>query len=61
MNYHAVRAIYTFEMARMWRTLLQSIISPVLSTSLYFVVFGTAKPAISAMRQGSSPTTSAFM
>nr|WP_297353991.1 ABC transporter permease [uncultured Caldimonas sp.] len=42
MNLHAVRAIYRFEMARTWRTLLQSIVSPVLSTSLYFVVFGAA-------------------
>ena len=42
MNVHAVRAIYTFEMARTFRTLTQSIISPVLSTSLYFVVFGAA-------------------
>jgi ABC-2 type transport system permease protein len=42
MNYQAVRAIYTFEMARTARTLLQSIVSPVLSTSLYFVVFGAA-------------------
>ena len=42
MNYHAIRAIYTFEMARTWRTLLQSIVSPVISTSLYFVVFGAA-------------------
>jgi ABC-2 type transport system permease protein len=42
MNIHAVRAIYKFEMARTWRTLLQSIISPVISTSLYFVVFGAA-------------------
>ena len=42
MNVHAVRAIYTFEMARTWRTLFQSIISPVISTSLYFVVFGAA-------------------
>ena len=42
MNVHAVRAIYMFEMARTWRTLLQSIISPVISTSLYFVVFGAA-------------------
>jgi ABC-2 type transport system permease protein len=42
MNLHAVRAIYGFEMARTWRTLTQSIISPVLSTSLYFVVFGAA-------------------
>ena len=41
-NWHAVRAIYKFEMARTWRTLMQSIISPVISTSLYFVVFGAA-------------------
>lgn len=42
MNWRAVRAIYFFEMARAGRTLLQSIVSPVLSTSLYFVVFGSA-------------------
>jgi ABC-2 type transport system permease protein len=42
MNVHAIRAIYRFEMARTWRTLLQSIVSPVISTSLYFVVFGAA-------------------
>ena len=42
MNLHAIRAIYLFELARTWRTLLQSIVSPVLSTSLYFVVFGSA-------------------
>ncbi|MDN5697185.1 MAG: ABC transporter permease [Rubrobacter sp.] len=42
MNVHAIRAIYKFEMARTWRTLLQSIITPVVSTSLYFVVFGAA-------------------
>jgi ABC-2 type transport system permease protein len=42
MNIHAVRSIYMFEMARTWRTLMQSILSPVLSTSLYFVVFGAA-------------------
>ena len=42
MNFHAIRAIYTFEMARTFRTLLQSIVSPVISTSLYFVVFGSA-------------------
>jgi ABC-2 type transport system permease protein len=42
MNLLAVRAIYTFEMARTGRTLLQSIVSPVISTSLYFVVFGAA-------------------
>jgi ABC-2 type transport system permease protein len=42
MNVHAIRAIYHFEMARTWRTLLQSIVAPVISTSLYFVVFGAA-------------------
>jgi ABC-2 type transport system permease protein len=42
VNVHAVRAIYHFEMARTFRTLMQSIASPVLSTSLYFVVFGAA-------------------
>ena len=42
MNWRAVAAIYKFEMARFWRTLLQSIVSPVISTSLYFVVFGAA-------------------
>ncbi|EAQ36446.1 ABC transporter, inner membrane subunit [Nitrobacter sp. Nb-311A] len=42
MNFGAVQAIYKFEMARTWRTLLQSIVSPVVSTSLYFVVFGAA-------------------
>jgi ABC-2 type transport system permease protein len=42
MNLHAVSAIYRFEMARMGRTIFQSIVSPVISTSLYFVVFGAA-------------------
>jgi ABC-2 type transport system permease protein len=42
MNLRAVRAIYVFEMARTGRTLLQSIVSPVIATSLYFVVFGAA-------------------
>jgi ABC-2 type transport system permease protein len=42
MNLYAIRAIYYFEMARTFRTLMQSIASPVLSTSLYFVVFGAA-------------------
>jgi ABC-2 type transport system permease protein len=42
MNAHAMRAIYRFEMARTGRTLMQSIIAPVISTSLYFVVFGAA-------------------
>ena len=42
MNFHAIRAIYVFEMARTGRTILQSIVTPVISTSLYFVVFGAA-------------------
>jgi ABC-2 type transport system permease protein len=42
MNIYAIRALYQFEMARTWRTLMQSIASPVISTSLYFVVFGAA-------------------
>jgi ABC-2 type transport system permease protein len=42
MNLYAIRAIYVFELARTWRTLLQSIASPVISTSLYFIVFGAA-------------------
>ena len=42
MNVHAIRAIFNFEMARTRRTLLQSVIAPVISTSLYFVVFGAA-------------------
>jgi ABC-2 type transport system permease protein len=42
INFHGMRAIYKFELARTWRTLVQSIVSPVVSTSLYFVVFGSA-------------------
>jgi len=42
MNWPAVKAIYGFEMARAWRTVMQSIFSPVMSTSLYFIVFGAA-------------------
>ena len=42
MNVHAIRAIYGFELSRTWRTIFQSIASPVLSTSLYFIVFGAA-------------------
>jgi ABC-2 type transport system permease protein len=41
-NFHAIKAIYRYEMARMFRTAVQSIIAPVLSTSLYFVIFGAA-------------------
>lgn len=42
MNWQAIRAIYVYEMTRFFRTMLQSFISPVISTSLYFVVFGAA-------------------
>lgn len=42
MNLYAIKAIYVFELARTWRTLMQSIASPVISTSLYFIVFGSA-------------------
>ncbi len=42
MNFYAVKAIYLFEMTRFWRTFWQSLISPVVSTSLYFIVFGSA-------------------
>ena len=42
MNFPAIKAIYKFEMARMFRTVVQSIVAPVLSTSLYFVIFGAA-------------------
>ena len=42
MNLHAIKAIYRYEMARMFRTAVQSIVAPVLSTSLYFVIFGAA-------------------
>src|SRR6202795_1929738 len=56
MNIHAICAIYTFEMARTRRSLMRSIISPVLSTSLYFVVFGGAIgsriPQIGGVRYG---------
>ncbi|MFB3058129.1 MAG: sugar ABC transporter permease, partial [Gammaproteobacteria bacterium] len=40
MNFQAIKVIYKFEMLRAWNTLLQTIASPVISTSLYFVVFG---------------------
>jgi ABC-2 type transport system permease protein len=54
MNLHAVRAIYRFEMARTGRTIWQSIVSPVLSTSLYFVVFGAAIGGAISQMQGVS-------
>ena len=56
MNLHAIKAIFRFEMARTRRTLMQSIISPVLSTALYFIVFGSAigsrMPAIDGVSYG---------
>lgn len=52
MNIHAIRAIYVFELARTWRTLLQSIATPVISTSLYFIVFGSAIGSRMAMIDG---------
>ncbi len=42
MNLHAIRAIYQFELARAWRTIGQTIAAPLISTSLYFIVFGAA-------------------
>ncbi len=54
MNFHAIQAIYHFEMARAFRTLWQSIVSPVISTSLYFVVFGAAIGAHMAQMGGVS-------
>ena len=42
INFHAIRVIYKYEMLRAWETLLQSFASPVISTALYFVVFGSA-------------------
>ncbi|MGO4571625.1 ABC transporter permease [Microvirga sp. 2TAF3] len=54
MNFYAIKAIYIFELARTWRTLLQSIASPVISTSLYFIVFGSAIGARIAQIDGVS-------
>jgi ABC-2 type transport system permease protein len=54
MNFYAIRAIYLFELARTWRTLLQSIATPVISTSLYFVVFGSAIGSSMTQIQGVS-------
>ena len=42
MNLYGIKAIYLYEMHRAWRTLMQSLATPVISTSLYFVVFGAA-------------------
>jgi ABC-2 type transport system permease protein len=56
MNVYAIRSIYSFELARWWRTLMQSLLAPVISTSLYFVVFGAAiggrMQAIDGVRYG---------
>ena len=54
MNLYAIKAIYLFELARTWRTLLQSIATPVISTSLYFVVFGAAIGSSMTQVQGVS-------
>ncbi|ARS26573.1 ABC transporter permease [Sphingomonas sp. KC8] len=54
MNFHAVRSIYMFELGRTWRTLFQSLASPVISTSLYFIVFGAAIGSRMAMIDGVS-------
>ncbi|NBA98182.1 ABC transporter permease [Pseudomonas sp. R5(2019)] len=54
MNLYAIRAIYRFELARTWRTLLQSLATPVISTSLYFVVFGSAIGSSMTQVQGIS-------
>ncbi len=52
MNFYAIRAIYAFEMARTFRTILQSVASPVISTALYFVVFGSAIGSRMTMVEG---------
>lgn len=54
MNLYAIKAIYLFEMARTWRTIFQSIASPVISTSLYFIVFGAAIGSRMAQIEGVS-------
>ncbi len=54
MNLYAIKAIYLFELARTWRTLLQSIATPVISASLYFVVFGSAIGSSMTQVQGVS-------
>ena len=66
MNIYAIKAIYKFEMARTWRTIAQSIISPVVSTSLYFVVFLCISLYFFAFRNVSSyffafPSISAYL
>ena len=54
MNLYGIRAIYLFEMHRAWRTLMQSLATPVISTSLYFVVFGAAIGSRMAQVEGVS-------
>ncbi len=54
MNLYAIKSIYLFELHRTWRTLLQSIATPVISTSLYFVVFGSAIGSSMTQVQGVS-------
>ncbi|HSC85593.1 MAG TPA: ABC transporter permease [Pseudomonas sp.] len=54
MNFYAIKSIYLFELHRTWRTLLQSIATPVISTSLYFVVFGSAIGSSMTQVQGVS-------
>ena len=59
MNLHAIKAIYIFELARTWRTLLQSIAAPVISTSLYFIVFGSAIGSRMVSIEGGGPESRA--
>ena len=54
VNWHGMRAIYLFELHRWWRTLLQSIATPVITTSLYFIVFGSAIGSSMTQVQGVS-------
>ena len=56
MNLHGIWAIYRFEMARALRTLWQSLVTPVITTSLYFVVFGGAIGVADASRSAASAT-----
>ncbi len=52
MNFYAIRAIFGYELSRFWRTLMQSLITPVISTSLYFIVFGSAIGSHMAQMEG---------
>ena len=60
MNWTAIRSIYAFEMARFFRTITQSLVSPVLSTSLYFVVFGAGLRTLEVFIDGTMGYLSAF-